>query len=105
MLQKPAQATKSNLVGIARVISRMDWYCALTDHLLNKDNVAAGQDFQTVLCQLEKRIVGLYKALLQYQMKSVCSYYRNQGLVFLRNMLGLFRVALLSSSKNKLRFP
>jgi len=67
----------------------MDWYCALTEHLLNKDNVAAGKDFQAVLRQLEKGIVELYKALLQYQMKSVYSYYRNQGLVFLRGMLNL----------------
>ncbi|KAL2116007.1 hypothetical protein VTJ04DRAFT_10262 [Mycothermus thermophilus] len=70
MLQKPGQATKSNLAGIAHVISRMDWYCALTDHLLNKDNIAAGEDFRTV-------------------MKSICSYYRNQGFVFLRSMLNL----------------
>ena len=89
ILQNPAQATKSNLAGIAHVISRMDWYCALTEHLLNKDNVAAGKDFQAVLRQLEKGIVELYKALLQYQMKSVYSYYRNQGLVFLRGMLNL----------------
>ncbi|KAK4233816.1 hypothetical protein C8A03DRAFT_38447 [Achaetomium macrosporum] len=76
ILQNPAQAT-------------MDWYCAFTEHLLNKDNVAAGKDFQAVLRQLENRIVELYKALLQYQMKSVCSYYRNQGLVFLRGMFNL----------------
>ncbi|KAK4096083.1 hypothetical protein N658DRAFT_528006, partial [Parathielavia hyrcaniae] len=86
ILQNPAQATKSNLAGIAHVISRMDWYCALTEHLLNENNVAAGKDFQAVLYQLEKSIGELYKALLQYQMKSVCSYYRNQGLVFLGNM-------------------
>ncbi len=67
----------------------MDWYCALTEHLLNENNVAAGKDFQAVLRQLEKRIAELYKALLQYQMKSACSYYRNQGLVFLRGMLNL----------------
>ncbi|KAK4105101.1 hypothetical protein N658DRAFT_564774 [Parathielavia hyrcaniae] len=91
ILQNPAQATKSNLAGIAHVISRMDWYCALTEHLLNKKNVAAGKDFQAVLRQLEKEksIVELYRALLQYQMKSVCSYYRSQGLVFLRGMLNL----------------
>jgi hypothetical protein len=67
----------------------MDWYCALTEHLLNENNVAAGKDFQAVLRQLEKGIVELYRALLQYQMKSVCSYYRNQGLVFLRGILNL----------------
>ncbi|KAK3304916.1 WD40-repeat-containing domain protein [Chaetomium strumarium] len=87
ILRNPAQATKSNLAGIAHVISRMEWYCALTEHLLNKNNVAAGKDIQAVLRQLEKSIVELYRALLQYQMKSVCSYYRNQGFVFIRGML------------------
>ncbi|KAJ4305977.1 hypothetical protein N0V88_000767 [Collariella sp. IMI 366227] len=67
----------------------MDWYCALTEHLLNENNVAAGKDFQAVLRQLEKGIVELYKVLFQYQMKSVCSYYRNQGYVFLRGMMNL----------------
>lgn len=89
MLRNPAQATTSNLAGIAYVISRMDWYCALTKHLLNKDNIAAGNKFQEILHQLEETVVELYKALLLYQMKSVCSYYRNQGLVFLRGMLSL----------------
>ncbi|KAJ4285991.1 hypothetical protein N0V88_008178 [Collariella sp. IMI 366227] len=84
ILQNPAQATKSNLAGIVHVISRMDWYCALTEHLLNENNVAASKDFQTVLRQLEKSIL-----FSQYQMKSVCSYYRNQGLVFLRGLLNL----------------
>ena len=73
----------------AAASSVMDWYCALTEHLLNKNNVAAGKDFQAVLRQLENSIVDLYRALLQYQMKSVCSYYRNQGLVFLRGMLNV----------------
>lgn len=89
MLRNPAQATTSNLAGIAYVISRMDWYCALTKHLLNKDNITAGKKFQEILHQLEETVVELYKALLLYQMKSVCSYYRNQGLVFLRGMLSL----------------
>ncbi|RYP44524.1 hypothetical protein DL768_009019 [Monosporascus sp. mg162] len=89
MLRNPAQATKSNLAGIAHVISRMDWYCALTEHLLNKNNIAAGNEFQAVLDQLEETVVELYKALLLYQIKSVCSYYRNQGFVFLRGILNL----------------
>ncbi|KAK4095858.1 WD40 repeat-like protein [Parathielavia hyrcaniae] len=89
ILRNPAQATKSNLVGITHVISRMDWYCALTKHLLNENNISTGNDFQAVLHRLEGRVTELYKALLLYQMKSVCSYYRNQGLVFLRGMLSL----------------
>ncbi|RYP60388.1 hypothetical protein DL771_010531 [Monosporascus sp. 5C6A] len=87
ILLNPAQATKSNLAGIAYVISRMDWYCALTEHLLNKNNITSGNEFQAVLYQLEGSIVKLYKALLLYQIKSICSYYRNQSLVFLRGTL------------------
>ena len=66
ILRNPAQATKSNLAGIAHVISRMDWYCALTEHLLNKNNIAGGSDLQAVLHQLERTVVELYKALLLY---------------------------------------
>jgi hypothetical protein len=86
----PAKATKSNLAGITHVVSRMDWYCALTEHLLNKDNIVIGnKSFESILQQLENTIVALYKALLLYQMKSVCSYYRYQGLVFLRGLANL----------------
>ena len=39
--------------------------------------------------ELEKQIVDLYKALLSYQMRSVCSYYRNQFLGSLRDVIKL----------------
>ncbi|KAI1349742.1 WD40-repeat-containing domain protein [Xylaria sp. FL0043] len=87
MLRKPAQATKSNLEGIAHVISRMDWYCALTDLLLDKTNVSTKYNFREVLGQLETTITKLYRALLLYQMKSVCSYYRHQGARFLHDIV------------------
>ncbi len=68
----------------------MDWYCSLTEHLLNKDNVVIGNEsFESILQRLEKTVVTLYKALLLYQMKSVCSYYQSQGLVFLRGLANL----------------
>jgi hypothetical protein len=90
MLSNPAKATKSSLAGIAHVISRMEWYCALAEHLLDRDNIKIGNTcFKAILQQLEERVKSLYKALLLYQMKSVCSYYRNQGLVFLRGLLNL----------------
>lgn len=89
ILLNPAQAAKSNLAGITYVISRMDWYCALTEHLLDRDRVARGHDFEAVLHQLEGSIVELYKALLLYQIKSIYSYYRNQFVVFFRGTLTL----------------
>ncbi|KAJ2997492.1 hypothetical protein NUW58_g638 [Xylaria curta] len=87
ILRNPAQATNSNLDGMAHVISRMEWYSALTELLLNKKNIVDGKDPQEVLRQLKRRIIELYNALLQYQMKSVVSYYRNQGIRFLRDIV------------------
>ena len=84
ILSNPAKANQSNLDGITRVVSRMDWYCSLSDHLLKGD-----ASFDAVLQQLEKKVVDLYKALLRYQMESICSYYRHRGLVFLRALASL----------------
>lgn len=63
----------------------MNWYCALTEHLLNK--YCVNESFEMILPQLKMQTLALYKALLLYQMKSVCSYYRHQGLVFLRGLV------------------
>lgn len=77
----------------------MDWYCVLTDQLLsnvNEDNIANEENTtnktgspNSVRKQLEQRIIELYKAILQYQMKSVCSYYRNQYKEFFFNLVDL----------------
>ena len=48
----------------------MDWYCALTEYLLDKSSIqAVDKLFDSVLQQLEEEVIALYKALLQYQMK------------------------------------
>jgi hypothetical protein len=66
----------------------MDWYCNWTEHLLNEDNIKVGREsFDRILQQLKVGVVELYKALLLYQMKSVCSYYGNQGVTFLRGLV------------------
>jgi hypothetical protein len=68
----------------------MDWYCSLTEHILKPDNIMVGMDsFQSVQNLLENKVVALYEALLLYQIKSACSFYRNQGLVFLRGLANL----------------
>ncbi|KND93793.1 Vegetative incompatibility protein HET-E-1 [Tolypocladium ophioglossoides CBS 100239] len=88
ILLNPAKATKANLAGITHVVSRMDWYCALTELLLKEDSIEiSNETCGAVLRQLEEKVVALYKALLLYQMKSICSYYRHQGLVFLRGLV------------------
>ncbi|KAL6910995.1 hypothetical protein GGI43DRAFT_33046 [Trichoderma evansii] len=90
ILLNPVKATKANLTGIAHVTSRMSWYCALTEHLLNKENIATGNDsFAVVMESLEKEIIALYRALILYQMTSAHSYYRNPSTVFLRGLANL----------------
>jgi hypothetical protein len=65
----------------------MDWYYSLTEHILKPDNIMVRKDsFQSVQSLLESKVVALYEALLLYQIKSACSFCRNQGLVFLRGL-------------------
>ena len=67
----------------------MEWYSALCHYLLDNKSIESAVEndtLQLVHQQLEKRVVGLYKAILLYQMKSVCIYYKNQGLVFLQDL-------------------
>jgi hypothetical protein len=86
----PAKATESNLAGIAHVVPMMDWYCNLTDIIFKQENIKVGKEsFEFIQQKLENRTVVLYKALLLYQMKSACSFYRHQGLVYLRGLVNL----------------
>jgi hypothetical protein len=82
----PATATKANRDGIIYVVSRMDWYLNLAGLLL-KDHTAGVAE--GVRHQMERRVVDLYKAIMSYQMTSVCSYYRHRGLEFLRDVIQL----------------
>jgi hypothetical protein len=62
----------------------------LTEHILSQDNIVVGKEsFKSVQLQLENKVVELYKVLLLYQMKSVCSFYRHQGWVFLRGLANI----------------
>ncbi|KAM7208838.1 hypothetical protein V8F06_014919, partial [Rhypophila decipiens] len=57
ILLNPIQAIESNLAGITHVISRMDWYCALSKHILSKDNIVVGKEsFKSVQLKLEDRL-------------------------------------------------
>ncbi|KAN0075121.1 hypothetical protein V8E54_007732 [Elaphomyces granulatus] len=83
----PISETKANREGILHVISRMDWYWNLSTLLFKEDmddNCSAG-----LREQLGKRVVDLYKQLLLYQVKTVCSYYRNRWLALLRDIIKL----------------
>jgi NWD NACHT NTPase-like protein/NACHT domain-containing protein len=80
--------TKSNREGIVYVISRMDWYWNLSTLLLKEDAVNDGCS-AGLRGELERRVVDLYKELLLYQVKSVCSYYQKPTLTLLRDIIKL----------------
>lgn len=88
ILAKPAKASRANSSGIKLVNSKMDWYNSLADQLLMDNNIV-GANLAKIRLELEKDILNLYKALILYQVKSVCSYYRHHGLVFLRGFIAL----------------
>ena len=84
----PINETKANREGIVYVISRMDWYWNLSTLLLKEDTIN-DEPLAGLRGELEKRVVDLYKELLLYQVKSVCSYYQNCSLTVLRDMIKL----------------
>ncbi|KAL2140827.1 hypothetical protein VTI28DRAFT_3191 [Corynascus sepedonium] len=88
MFANPISATEANRKGIDYVVKRMDWYWSLSGSLL-KDLPDHAGEFSGVRREMENQIVDLFKTLLLYQIKSVCSYYRNRGLVYLRDMIKL----------------
>ena len=63
----------------------MEWYWNLSN-VQFEENVVDIRSLIGLRNRLEEHIIDLYKALLLYQIKSVLSYYRNQGLDFLRNL-------------------
>lgn len=69
----------------------MEWYCALTDRLLDTGSIESGNKptKDDVLGILRERVVSLYEELLLFLIQSVCSYYSHQGLVFSKNLAGL----------------
>ncbi|RYP42429.1 hypothetical protein DL768_010338 [Monosporascus sp. mg162] len=86
MLANPISEAGANRDGIAYVVSRMEWYWNLSNLLLEENQI---DKTAALRGELEKHIIDLYKKLLSYQMKSVCSYYRNRLLVVLGDMIKL----------------
>ncbi|CAK7233998.1 hypothetical protein SEUCBS140593_008789 [Sporothrix eucalyptigena] len=90
MLCKPAKANKANLDGVKYVTAQMEWYCALTDHILDETKIISqGAPIARILSRLREKTIVLYRKLLLFLMQSVSSYHSHQGLVFIENAAGL----------------
>ncbi|KAK1241895.1 hypothetical protein MKX07_007718 [Trichoderma sp. CBMAI-0711] len=85
LLTNPISETKDNCTGVTHVAMRMNWYCELATLVFGtQDNGTGGLQEQ-----LQTRLIDLYKKMLSFEMKSVCSYYRHRGLVFLGDLVKL----------------
>ncbi|OKL62331.1 hypothetical protein UA08_02283 [Talaromyces atroroseus] len=89
VLAKPARTNKVLYTGVSQVVSRMDWYAGLTESILEPENINDSHPLERARRELKNRIASLYQALLLYQIKSTCYYYRNQLWVFLSGFLDI----------------
>ncbi|KAL2169155.1 hypothetical protein VTG60DRAFT_6395 [Thermothelomyces hinnuleus] len=85
---QPYNRDRANRKGIDYVVQKMNWYWSLPSSLL-KDLSHHASELSEERRELETELVNLYKLLLLYQTKSVCSYYRSRGLVLLRDIIKL----------------
>lgn len=86
ILANPISETNANRDGIAYVMSKMEWYWNLSSLLLEENQV---DKTAALRGELEKHIIDLYKKLISYQMKSVCSYYQQRLVAAVRDMVKL----------------
>ncbi|TFB05935.1 hypothetical protein CCMA1212_001361 [Trichoderma ghanense] len=85
LLTNPISETKANSTGVKHVTEQMNWYCELAMLLFgNQDGITAGMKRE-----LRAKLIDLYKKLLSFEIKSICSYYRHRGLVFLGDLIKL----------------
>lgn len=88
MIVNPIKETEANREGVRFVIERMEWYWDLSSRVLQERD-PNGNSYAKLRSGLEGQLIELYKKLLAYQMKSVCSYYQHRGLVFLKDLVQL----------------
>ncbi|PYH89874.1 WD40 repeat-like protein [Aspergillus ellipticus CBS 707.79] len=69
--------------GTEVVVLRMEWYSTITDRILDESQ----SSLEKIRGRLENEVLDLYQALLFYQIKSVCFYYRRQVVAVVRAAL------------------
>ncbi|KAL6816126.1 hypothetical protein V8C40DRAFT_282094 [Trichoderma camerunense] len=88
VVQNPVKTQKDNIEGIAYTTKRMKWYWSLSSDLFHGDeslrNNNDALDTQNVILS---RLVVLYKEIILFQVKSICSFYRNRWLQLFRDFV------------------
>ncbi|OPB40895.1 hypothetical protein A0O28_0009760 [Trichoderma guizhouense] len=86
LLTNPISETEANCKGISHVVEQMNWYCELAGLLFSETAGAATAGIQQ---ELQAKLIDLYKKLLSFELKSICSYYRHRALIFLGDLIKL----------------
>ncbi|KAL7935839.1 hypothetical protein V8C35DRAFT_321343 [Trichoderma chlorosporum] len=86
LLTNPISETEANCKGVSHVVEQMNWYCELTKPLFGDK---ANSNTAGIQRELHRKLVDLYKKLLSFEIKSICSYYRHRGLIFLSDLIKL----------------
>ncbi|ETS00305.1 hypothetical protein M419DRAFT_84267, partial [Trichoderma reesei RUT C-30] len=89
VIQNPVKDFEKNIEGLTYVTARMDWYWSLADRLFRGGECTDDSKASSLQDAMCSRLVELYKELLAFQIKSICSFHRNRGLAFLRDMAKL----------------
>ncbi|KAL6694115.1 hypothetical protein J3F84DRAFT_400561 [Trichoderma pleuroticola] len=87
ILANPISQTEANQTGIEYIGITIKWYWEQASLLFN--NSPKDHSFTGVQNELQMAFIEFYKKLLQFQMKSICNYYRHRGFVFLRDLVEL----------------
>ncbi|KAL7905336.1 hypothetical protein GGI35DRAFT_488614 [Trichoderma velutinum] len=86
LLTNPISETEANCKGISHVVEQMNWYCELAGLLFSEKAGGATAGIQQ---ELQTKLIDLYKKLLSFELKSICSYYRHRALIFLGDLIKL----------------
>ncbi|KAL7911650.1 hypothetical protein GGI35DRAFT_491816 [Trichoderma velutinum] len=87
ILANPISQTEANQMGIEYIGTTIKWYWEQASLLF--DDSSKDRSFIGVRNELQMAFIDFYKKLLQFQMKSICNYYRHRSYVFLRDLVEL----------------
>ncbi|KAK1239939.1 hypothetical protein MKX08_007381 [Trichoderma sp. CBMAI-0020] len=84
ILRNPVDENETNVNGIQYVTKRMGWYWGIALDTLDLADKDVQSDTKTYI---KLTLVEIYREILLFQIKSICSYYRNRGFSFLRDLV------------------
>lgn len=86
-MTNPISQTEANHKAIKYIGDTIKWYWEHAARLFGKDQ--AENHLEGLQRELRSAFIDFYQSLLQFQMKSICDYYRHRGVVFLRDLVKL----------------